>query len=256
MWVVVHFLNEDTVEAVPETWYRKKDKTCAWPIVSKKSKKCIEKKDYPDEKNYQWLPARMLGRKYGSLEEARMKTNRAQFYSDLSANEDLNAQRLLKSKSKMESPPSLRLKKIKKTVENTGGFDDESDIEDGHDSDKDPDYHISISVNDPSVSQTMTNHNNKYVMNSPIGKISIEETNLSIMSSMPPKQPLIESITLPSPQRSNTTPSSNLKKRVLFSTVGSKGSNYHSSNYNTELYGMPNAARQWHTLHYKFYRFV
>lgn len=50
MWVVVHFLNEDTVEAVPETWYRKKDKTCAWPIVSKKSKKCIEKKDYPDEK--------------------------------------------------------------------------------------------------------------------------------------------------------------------------------------------------------------
>lgn len=48
----------------------------------------------------------------GSLEEARMKTNRAQFYSDLSANEDLNAQRLLKSKSKMESPPSLRLSKF------------------------------------------------------------------------------------------------------------------------------------------------
>jgi len=60
-------------------------------------------------------------------------------------------------------------------------------------------------------------------MNSPIGKISIEESNLSIMSSMPPKQPFIESIALPSSQCSNTTPSSNSKKRVLFSTVGSKG---------------------------------
>jgi len=39
------------------------------------------------------------------------------------------------------------LEKIKKTVENTGGFDDESDIEDGHDSDKDPDYHKPIIVN-------------------------------------------------------------------------------------------------------------
>jgi len=58
-------LNDNTVEAVPETWYRKKDKTCTGPIESKKSKKHIEKKYYPDEKNYQWLPARMLGRKYG-----------------------------------------------------------------------------------------------------------------------------------------------------------------------------------------------
>jgi len=65
MWIVVHFLNEDAVEAVPETWYRRTEKTCAWPLLSKKSKKYIEKKDYPNEKNYQWLPARILGRKYG-----------------------------------------------------------------------------------------------------------------------------------------------------------------------------------------------
>jgi len=60
----------------------------------------------------------------------------------------------------------------------------------------------------PSVSQAMTDRNNKYVMNSPIGKILIEETSPSIMSSMPPKQPFIEYINLPSPvsQRSNTTP--------------------------------------------------
>lgn len=64
MWIVVHFLNEDTVEAVPETWYKKKEKTCAWPLLSKINKK-MQKKDYPDNINYHWLPASVLGRKYG-----------------------------------------------------------------------------------------------------------------------------------------------------------------------------------------------
>lgn len=66
MWIVVHFLNEDTVEAVPDTWYRKRDKLCAWPLISKNSKKCIENKDYPNEENYRWLPAKILGRQYGN----------------------------------------------------------------------------------------------------------------------------------------------------------------------------------------------
>lgn len=65
MWIVVHFLNENTVEVVPEIWYRRTEKICAWPLLSKKSKKYIEKKDYPNEKNYQWLSARILFRKYG-----------------------------------------------------------------------------------------------------------------------------------------------------------------------------------------------
>jgi len=78
-------------------------------------------------------------------------------------------------------------------------------------------------------------------MNSPIGKILIEETSPSIMSSMPPKQPFIESIALPSPQRSDTTPLSQRSnatpssrrsnttpltrpiKRVLFPTVEPQG---------------------------------
>ncbi|XP_060865797.1 uncharacterized protein LOC132941671 [Metopolophium dirhodum] len=88
----------------------------------------------------------------------------------------------------------------------------------------------------PSVSQAMTNRNDKYVMNSPIGKILIEETSPSIMSSMPPKQPFIEYINLPSPavsRRSNPTPLTRPIKRVLFPTVESKGSN-RSSKYNTE----------------------
>jgi len=65
MWVVVHFVNDNAVEAVPETWYKKINKTCAWPIVSKNSIKHIVKQDYPDENNYKWYPARVLGRKYG-----------------------------------------------------------------------------------------------------------------------------------------------------------------------------------------------
>lgn len=48
----------------------------------------------------------------GSLEEAQTKTNMAQFLSDPSTNEDSNPQRQLKSKSKVESPPSLRLSKF------------------------------------------------------------------------------------------------------------------------------------------------
>lgn len=67
MWIVVHFLNDDSVEAVPETWYNRKEKLCAWPLLSKTSKRCIEKKAYPNENNYEWLPARILGRKYGNF---------------------------------------------------------------------------------------------------------------------------------------------------------------------------------------------
>lgn len=66
MWIVVHFLNEDTVEAVPDIWYQRKNKLCAWPLKSKNYKKLIEKKDYPNEENYEWLPARILGRQYGN----------------------------------------------------------------------------------------------------------------------------------------------------------------------------------------------
>lgn len=130
MWIVIHFLNEDTVEAVPETWFRRKEKMCAWPRISKKSKVYIEKKYYPDEINYEWFPARILGRKYGSyyiminyllyliqmfiiclatLEEARSKSKKAQMLSDLSANED---KVINESKRQISSPPSLKQSKF------------------------------------------------------------------------------------------------------------------------------------------------
>lgn len=65
MWIVVHFLNEDSVEAVPETWYQKHDKTCAWPLNKHLVKRLIEKRTYPNNLDFQWVPARTLGRNYG-----------------------------------------------------------------------------------------------------------------------------------------------------------------------------------------------
>lgn len=67
MWIVVHFLEDDSVESVPETWYNKKDKMCAWPIAKNTIKKRIEKRAYPNKAEYKWISARMLGRKYGKF---------------------------------------------------------------------------------------------------------------------------------------------------------------------------------------------
>lgn len=65
MWIVVHYLNEDSVEAVPETWYKRKEHLCAWPISKKSVKRLIEKRGYPNKLDFKWLPARTLGKKYG-----------------------------------------------------------------------------------------------------------------------------------------------------------------------------------------------
>lgn len=67
MFIVIHFLEEDSIESVLETWYNKKTKTCAWPKAKNCAKKLIEKKAYPNKLEYNWLPARILGRKYGKI---------------------------------------------------------------------------------------------------------------------------------------------------------------------------------------------
>jgi len=64
MWVVVHFIDEDSVETVPETWFRKCDSTCAWPLNKYNVKRMIEKRIYPNQLEFEWLSARTLGRKY------------------------------------------------------------------------------------------------------------------------------------------------------------------------------------------------
>jgi len=68
----------------------------------------------------------------------------------------------------------------------------------------------------------MTSRKKVSVMNSPIGKILVEEIILS-MSSMTPKLPFIENITLPSPSQLSNCSTPNPIKRVLFPSVKPQG---------------------------------
>ncbi|KAL5239214.1 hypothetical protein ACI65C_006624 [Semiaphis heraclei] len=79
MWVVVHFLKDNTIESVPNIWFNKKDQKCAWPLSKNSVKRMIEKRIYPYKFEFQWFSARILGHPYGSLVEARLKAKKAQF---------------------------------------------------------------------------------------------------------------------------------------------------------------------------------
>lgn len=69
MWIVVHFLKENTVESVPSLWFNKKEQKCAWPLLKNKVKRMIEKRAYPNQLEFQWFSARILGRQYGEQKE-------------------------------------------------------------------------------------------------------------------------------------------------------------------------------------------
>lgn len=55
-WDVVHFLNDDSVEAVPHMWF--KINKCAWPKNPKQIKKFIEKRKIPNLDEFVFYPAR------------------------------------------------------------------------------------------------------------------------------------------------------------------------------------------------------
>lgn len=65
MWLVVHFLNEDSIETIPHTWFQKQHFTCAWPLAKNSAKKRIEKRTMPNKLEFEWLTARTLGKSYG-----------------------------------------------------------------------------------------------------------------------------------------------------------------------------------------------
>lgn len=133
MWTVVHFIKDDTVESVPNIQYNKKEKRCAWPLSKHSVKKMIEKRAYPNQIDFQWLLARVLGHSYsktqffkyknciiytfffvGSLHEARQKANKAQFFTDLSSrNENNNCRKNLSSVmfKRIPSPPTCVISK-------------------------------------------------------------------------------------------------------------------------------------------------
>lgn len=53
-WYVVKFLNEDTVEAIPKSWYLKDTKECNWPPSHWTSKKINEFIKFEKKPEYDW----------------------------------------------------------------------------------------------------------------------------------------------------------------------------------------------------------
>lgn len=58
MYTVVHFEEDDTVEAVPSYWFS--GNQCAWPIQKSNIKRFIEKNIKPNDMDFIKLKARTL----------------------------------------------------------------------------------------------------------------------------------------------------------------------------------------------------
>nr|XP_012217720.1 PREDICTED: uncharacterized protein LOC105669381 isoform X1 [Linepithema humile] len=97
-WLVVRFKEEDTVEAVPKTWFLSKESACYWPSKSYDNaaiKALIKKKHNPGST---WIKyeAIVLGT-YDDLKIAKKKAIKAQSTDDLSSHTEI----LTKKKNKM-----------------------------------------------------------------------------------------------------------------------------------------------------------
>lgn len=58
-WAIVNFLEDKSVEAVPNFWF--KNNLCVWPSKRSTVKHCILKRSPIDQFEHEWLKARMLG---------------------------------------------------------------------------------------------------------------------------------------------------------------------------------------------------
>lgn len=67
MWTIVHFVKENAIEIVPESWIKKKDRTCAWPINTKYTRRLIEKRCYPNDLEYKWHSSRIVAQLFGKF---------------------------------------------------------------------------------------------------------------------------------------------------------------------------------------------
>uniref|UniRef100_A0A2S2Q636 Uncharacterized protein n=2 Tax=Sipha flava TaxID=143950 RepID=A0A2S2Q636_9HEMI len=82
---IVHFFDDETVEAIPSFWM--KGKFCAWPKNNLFVKKFIEKKIRVNEKEFKLLKARVLTKGIKTVEHARKLAEEARYRSDFSADE-------------------------------------------------------------------------------------------------------------------------------------------------------------------------
>jgi len=59
MWLIVHFTQDNSVSAVPKSWW--KNGYCAWPKkVFKNKNKLIETKHKPNKIDFEYFKARLM----------------------------------------------------------------------------------------------------------------------------------------------------------------------------------------------------
>lgn len=59
MWLIVHFTKDNTVSAVPKSWWKRG--YCAWPKKTiKTSSKLIESNVKPNKVDFEYFKARLL----------------------------------------------------------------------------------------------------------------------------------------------------------------------------------------------------
>lgn len=61
MWSVVHFKNDNSVNAVPSTWVKRD--MCAWP--KRDVKRFLERRIIPNDFDFDFYPARLLKKDIG-----------------------------------------------------------------------------------------------------------------------------------------------------------------------------------------------
>jgi len=61
-YLVVEFFEDNSIEAVPASWFRKKEGKCAWPTTKNSNiiKKYIELKSIPNDIEYSYHAAKVL----------------------------------------------------------------------------------------------------------------------------------------------------------------------------------------------------
>jgi len=65
---VVHFYDDNSVEAVPSFWINKDGTYCAWPKNINQASKLIERKSIPNECEFDYFKSRILKSNIGKIE--------------------------------------------------------------------------------------------------------------------------------------------------------------------------------------------
>ncbi|XP_050055735.1 uncharacterized protein LOC126549702 isoform X2 [Aphis gossypii] len=124
MYTVIHFEEDDTVEAVPSYWFS--EDQCAWPILRSNIKRFIEKKIKPNDLEFYMLKARKLCGEISSLSDAKKLATKATCTSNLSG-DDIRAARMKKKNSKntINDPPMFKTNDINQTMNHNNQEDND-----------------------------------------------------------------------------------------------------------------------------------